>query len=108
MWAVFSHYRDGAHCPTQVEEIPWNLAPEVMEYARIMKGTEIYMIDQYTREVENLKIIQQEDEAVYGEDGEWAKQAAASIEVRIETVKGMGNPKGYGSDIFADTFRGRE
>ena len=42
---------------------------------------------------------------MYGEDGEWAKKAAASIEVRIETVKGMGNPKGYGSDIFADTFR---
>ena len=94
--------KDGAHCPTQVEEIPWHFAAEVMDYARIMKGTETYMIDQYTREVEDLKIMQQEDEAMFGEDGEWAKKAAALIEVQIETVKGMGNPKGYPSDIFAD------
>ena len=80
-----------SHYPTQVEEIPWNFAVEVMEYARIMKGTETYMIDQYTREVEDLKIMQQESEVVYGEDGEWTKKAAASIEVQIETVKGMGN-----------------
>ena len=61
------------------------------------------MIDQYRREAEGLKIMQQEDEAVYGEDGEWAKKATASIEVRIRTVKGMGNPKGYPSDIVADS-----
>ena len=42
---------------------------------------------------------------MYGEDGEWEKKAAASIEVRIETVKGMGNPKGYPSHIVADPQR---
>ena len=66
------------------------------------------MIDQYTREAEGLKIMQQEDEAVYGEYGEWAKKATASIEVRIRTVKGMGNPKGYPSDIVADPPKGWE
>ena len=41
-----------------------------MDYSQIIKGTVTYMIDQYRREAEGLKIMQQEDEAVYGEDGE--------------------------------------
>jgi len=84
--------KDGAHCPTQVKEIPWHFAAEVMDYARIMKGTVTYMIDQCMREVEDLRIMQQEDEAMLGEDGECTKKAVASIEVQIDTIKGMGNP----------------
>ncbi|PWW74811.1 hypothetical protein C7212DRAFT_358672 [Tuber magnatum] len=102
MGSILALPKDGAHCPTRVEEIPWHFAAEVMDYARIMKGTEAYMIDQYAREVGDLKIMQQEDEAMFGEDGEWAKKAVASIELQIEAIKGMGNPRGYPSDISAD------
>ncbi|PUU81776.1 hypothetical protein B9Z19DRAFT_1121679 [Tuber borchii] len=51
-------------------------------------------------EVEDLKIMEEEDEAMYGEDGEWATKAAASIEVQIEAAKGMMNlnPKEVGSE----------
>ncbi|RPB00044.1 hypothetical protein L873DRAFT_1681819 [Choiromyces venosus 120613-1] len=102
MGSILALPKDGAHCPTRVEEIPWHFATEVMDYARIMKGTEAYMVDQYTREMEDLKIMQQEDEAMFGEDGEWARKAVASIGLQIEAVKGMGNPKGYPSDTFDD------
>ncbi|CUS11511.1 unnamed protein product [Tuber aestivum] len=102
MGSILALPKDGAHCPTRVEEIPWHFAAEVMDYARIMKGTEAYMIDQYAREVEDLKIMQQEDEAMFGEDGEWAKKAVTSIELQIEAIKGMGNPRGYPSDTSAD------
>ena len=75
--------KDGAHFPTQVEEIPWNFAAEVMEYARITKVTETYMIDQYTREVKDLKIMQQEDEAMYGEDGEWERRLRHRLRFKL-------------------------
>ncbi|PUU81801.1 hypothetical protein B9Z19DRAFT_1163518, partial [Tuber borchii] len=38
---------------------------------------------------------EQEDKVVYGEDREWAKKAAPSIEAQIETVKGIRSLKGY-------------
>ncbi|KAG0125949.1 hypothetical protein HOY82DRAFT_492159 [Tuber indicum] len=101
MGSILALPKDGAHCPTRVEEIPWHFAAGVMDYARIMKGTETYMTDQYAREVEDLKVMQQEDEAMFGEDGEWAKKAVASIELQIEAIKGIGNPKGYLPDTFA-------
>jgi len=51
---------------------------------------------------EQPKAVNFQHEAMFREDEEWANKAIAPIEVQIEMAKGMGNPKGYHSDIFAD------
>ena len=39
--------RDGADVLGKSEDIPWYFAAEVTDYARIMKGSEAYMIEQF-------------------------------------------------------------
>lgn len=84
--------KDGADAPEALEEIPWHFAAEVMDYARVMKGTEDYMEEQYTREIEELEQMEREDEVMFGEDGEWTRKAVAAIKLAREGMKGMGNP----------------
>jgi hypothetical protein len=84
--------KDGAELPTELNEIPWHFAAEVMDYARIMKGSEDYMTEQFNREIEELTLTQQEDEVMYGEDGIWSRKAIGMIRTQIEGLAGMGNP----------------
>lgn len=84
--------KDGADAPEKLEEIPWHFAAEVMDYARVIKGTEDYMEEQYTREIEELEQMEREDEVMFGEDGEWTRKAVATIKLAKEGMKGMGNP----------------
>lgn len=84
--------KDGADAPERLEEIPWHFAAEVMDYARVMKGSEDYMDEQYTREIEELEKMEREDEVMFGEDGEWTRKAVATIKLAQEGMKGMGNP----------------
>lgn len=84
--------KDGADAPEKLEEIPWHFAAEVMDYARVMKGTEDYMEEQYTKEIEELEQMEREDEVMFGEDGEWTRKAVATIKLAKEGMKGMGNP----------------
>ncbi|KAG8526313.1 uncharacterized protein KY384_000306 [Bacidia gigantensis] len=84
--------RDGAEMLENTEEIPWYSAAEVMDYARIMKGSEDYMMEQYDEEVEELRQQEREDELMFGEDSQWTRKAFASIDEATRKIEGIGNP----------------
>lgn len=84
--------RDGAEMMEKLEEIPWYFAAEVMDYARIMKGSENYMLEQYETEIEDLQQQEKEDELMFGEESQWTWKAVASILEAKDKVKGIGDP----------------
>ncbi|KAF2034492.1 hypothetical protein EK21DRAFT_108108 [Setomelanomma holmii] len=85
--------RDGADALGKDEDIPWHFAAEVMDYARVMRGGEDYMLDQYDQEIAKLQQQEKEDEVMFGEDNiEWMRKAIRSIHEAKEKVKGIGNP----------------
>lgn len=84
--------RDGAESLDKLDDIPWYFAAEVMDYARVMKGSEEYMIGQYDEEIEELRYQEREDELIFGEDTMWTKKAVSGILEAKEKLRGMGNP----------------
>ena len=87
--------RDGADTFDRSEDIPWYFAAEVMDYARVMKGSEDYMTGQYDLEIEALQQQEREDELMFGEDAEWTKKAVNNISDAKEVLKGIGNPPSF-------------
>jgi hypothetical protein len=84
--------RDGAESLERVEDVPWYFAAEVMDYARVMKGSEDYMLAQYDGEIEELLVQEKEDELMFGEETQWTKKAVSAIIDAKVRVKGIGNP----------------
>ncbi|KAL8952380.1 MAG: hypothetical protein Q9222_001716 [Ikaeria aurantiellina] len=84
--------RDGATTLNSDEDVPWYLAAEVMDYARVMKGGEDYMSAEYDREIETLYRQEREDELMFGEETQWTQKAVVSITELKERLKGLGNP----------------
>ncbi|ESZ94066.1 hypothetical protein SBOR_5542 [Sclerotinia borealis F-4128] len=84
--------RDGADVLDKSEDIPWYLAAEVTDYARIMKGSEEYMMEQFELEIEALKQQENIDELMFGEEPEWTRKAVNSINDAKEKIKGIGGP----------------
>lgn len=84
--------RDGATSLEIGEDIPWYLAAEVMDYARIMKGGEDYLSTEYDRETEELQQQEREDELIFGEEPQWTQKAIAAISDLKARLKGLGNP----------------
>lgn len=85
--------RDGATVLEKGEDIPWFFAAEVMDYARIMKGTEDYMQEQYDADIKALELQGKEDELMFGEDNvEWTQRAVRIIKEAKEKVKDIGGP----------------
>jgi hypothetical protein len=85
--------RDGADALGKDEDIPWHFAAEVMDYARVMRGGEDYMLEQFAQEIAKLEQQGKEDEVMFGEDNmEWTRKAIRSIRESQEKVKGIGNP----------------
>lgn len=74
------------------DDIPWYFAAEVMDYARVMKGSEDYMLAQFDQEIESVKAMEQEDEVMFGDDTQWTRKALRSLTEAKEKVKGIGNP----------------
>lgn len=72
------------------EEIPWHFAANVLDYARIMRGTSDYMTEQYTHEIEELVKQEKEDELMFNQDGEWTQKAIKAIEAAKEKVNELG------------------
>jgi hypothetical protein len=65
----------------------------VMDYARIMRGGEDYMMDQFDQEIAKLERQEKEDEVMFGEDNiEWMRKAVRTIRESKEKVRGIGNP----------------
>ena len=83
--------RDGTESLEKVEDIPWYFAAEVMDYARVMKGSEDYMVDQYEGEIADLQTHEKEDELMFGEETQWTKRAVLAIQEAKEKVRGLGN-----------------
>ncbi|KAE8378692.1 hypothetical protein BDV26DRAFT_261009 [Aspergillus bertholletiae] len=84
--------RDGAESLGPDEDIPWYHAAEVADYARIMKGGEDYMVNQYDSEIEDLRRQEAEDEVLFGDETTWTQKAIVAINDAKEKVKGIGNP----------------
>lgn len=82
--------RDGADALPKTEDIPWYFAAEVIDYARVMKGTEDYMAAQFNDEIEQLKLQEREDELMFGEETQWTKKAVATITDSIARLEGVG------------------
>lgn len=84
--------RDGADVPSKSEDIPWYFAAEVMDYARIMKGSEEYMNKQYDSEIQDIHQQENEDELMFGEEPEWTRKAVNAVAEAKEKIKGIGDP----------------
>ncbi|CAF9924188.1 hypothetical protein IMSHALPRED_006139 [Imshaugia aleurites] len=84
--------RDGAESLDRSEDIPWFFAAEVMDYARVMKGSEAYMTDQYDKEIEALQQQEKEDELMFGEETQWTRRSVSSILEAKERIRDIGNP----------------
>ena len=84
--------RDGAESLLRSEDVPWLNGAEVMDYARIMKGGEDYMIESYDCEIEELLSQEKEDELMFGDESQWYKKAIRSVTEAKEKVRGIPNP----------------
>lgn len=85
--------RDGAAALGKDEDIPWYHAAEAMDYARVLRGGEDYLMEQFDLEIRNLEQQGKEDEVMFAEDSmEWTKKAIRSIRESKEKFKGIGNP----------------
>ncbi|KAI0179193.1 hypothetical protein GGR52DRAFT_535280 [Hypoxylon sp. FL1284] len=69
------------------EDVPWHFAANVMDYARVMKGTNNYVAAQYDREIDDLRRQSQEDEFQFGiEDGDWTQRAIKAINTARDKI----------------------
>jgi len=84
--------RESAETVAKGEHIPWYFAAEVMDYARMMKGSEEYMLQQYDEALAAIEQLEKEDELMFGEDAEWTGRAIRMLKEAKNKVKGIGNP----------------
>ncbi|KAK0733302.1 hypothetical protein B0T26DRAFT_683459 [Lasiosphaeria miniovina] len=71
--------------------IPWHFAANVLDYARIMRGTGDYMAEEFDREVEDLLRQEKEDELLFHEDNEWTQKAIRTVTAAKEKMAGLGD-----------------
>ena len=84
--------RDGADALGSADDIPWYYAAEVMDYARVMKGNQEYMEEQFDTEIKELERQEQEDELIFGEETLWTKKAVAAISEAKGKLKALRSP----------------
>ncbi|KAK0386719.1 hypothetical protein NLU13_6554 [Sarocladium strictum] len=71
-------------------DVPWHSAANVLDYARIMKGTGSYMAEQYDEEIAALVEQERMDETLFGQDGEWTQKAIRAVNAAKEKVVTIG------------------
>jgi E3 ubiquitin-protein ligase RNF10 len=71
-------------------DVPWHYVPEILHYAWIVKGSEMYMKDESEREIVDLQTMEKEDEA-FGDDPVWTHRAIQRIHNASETYTGLGS-----------------
>lgn len=74
------------------EQIPWYFATEAMDYARVVKGSEDYMLEQYDATIAAIEQQEKEDELMFGEDTEWTGRAIRLLREAKDKIHGIGNP----------------
>lgn len=77
----------GAEVLNSVDDVPWHFAANVLDYARIMKGTGKYMLEQYDCEIEALENQEKEDELMFGENNEWTQKAIRNVNTAKEAAE---------------------
>jgi hypothetical protein len=80
----------GAEVLNADEDVPWHFAVDVLDYARIMRGTAGYMEEQFDREVEELQKQEKEDELLFHESCEWTQRAIKAIGAAREKLQDLG------------------
>ncbi|KAI5357651.1 putative RING-finger protein Mag2/Rnf10 [Septoria linicola] len=83
--------RESGEVIAKGDAIPWYFATEVMDYARVMKGTEDYMLQQYDEAIAAIELTEKEDELMFGEDTQWTSRAVRTLREAKEKVRGIGN-----------------
>ncbi len=83
--------RDEAEGYAESDVIPWYSDAEVIDYARVMKGTEKYMTEQYDQEIEQMQTREREDELLYGDEPEWTKKAVSAVREAQQRIQSIGN-----------------
>lgn len=76
----------GAEALYSENDIPWHFAANVLDYARMMKGTTDYMTAQYDEEIAALDQQAKEDETLFGQNDEWSQKAIRAIVVAKEKL----------------------
>ncbi|KEY66747.1 hypothetical protein S7711_06793 [Stachybotrys chartarum IBT 7711] len=71
------------------EDVPWHFAANVLDYARIMKGTKGYMNDQFDEEIAALVQQEKDDETQFGQDGEWTQRAIKAVNVSKDKLDSL-------------------
>jgi len=87
----------GAEVLNSGDDIPWHFAANVLDYARIIKGSGGYMEEEYDRETEDLLRQEKEDELLFHQDNEWTQKAVRAVTAAKEKVKGLGDTESVGS-----------
>lgn len=76
----------GSEALYSVGDIPWHFAANVLDYARMMKGTTDYMAAQYDEEIAALAQQAKEDETLFGQNDEWSQKAIRAITAAKEKL----------------------
>ncbi|KAJ2899622.1 RING-15 protein [Zalerion maritima] len=96
----------GAEVLNSGDDVPWHFAANVLDYARVMKGTGECMMEQYDLEVGALQKQEREDELMFGEDSEWTQKAIKNINTAKETAQEL-SPETPTAQAKASTHRGK-
>jgi hypothetical protein len=76
----------GSDALYSVDDIPWHFAANVLDYARMMKGTTDYMSAQYDEEIAALDQQAKEDETLFGQNDEGSQKAIRAIAAAKEKL----------------------
>ena len=74
------------------DDVPSRSAAEVMDYARIMKGSQDYMHLEYERELEELRMQEEADSLMFEEDPQWTQRAIRSVREAQQRLDQIGDP----------------
>jgi hypothetical protein len=88
--SVIALPRDEARSLQNREDVPWHFSAEVMDYARIMKGSAGYMLSNFDNEIAEIQQQEQEDQLIFGEGSQWTKRAVSAITDMKEKCRAIG------------------
>lgn len=95
----------GAEVLSSGDSIPWHFAANVLDYARVMKGTGDYMAGQYDEEIETMLQQAMEDEALFGQDNEWTQKAVKAVNAAKEKIVTLGGADGSNTALLSNPVR---
>lgn len=95
----------GAEVLSSGDSIPWHFAANVLDYARVMKGTGDYMAGQYDEEIEMMLQQAMEDEAMFGQDNEWTQKAVNAVNAAKEKIVTIGGVDGSNTTSLSNPVR---